>query len=78
MDRFDTRRLRLIELRDARCDGSSADLARAIGRDQSYVSRMLYPEGKAGKKRIGEEMASIIEQAFDLPRGWMDGEDSIR
>lgn len=43
-----------------------------IGRPDNYVSRMLYPEGKKGKKRIAEDMAEVIESAFSLPRGWLD------
>ena len=42
-------------------------------REPSYVSRMLYPEGKKGKKRIADDMVEIIEESFGLPRGWMDG-----
>ncbi|MDE1714911.1 hypothetical protein PWG14_20700 (plasmid) [Chromobacterium amazonense] len=74
MDKFERRRLRLIELRDTRCHGRNADLARIIGRDASYVGRMLYPEGKAGKKRIAEDMIEIIETGFNLPKGWLDQE----
>lgn len=72
MDKYERRRLRLIELRDTRCGGNGADLARKIDRDPSYVTRMLYPEGKAGKKRIADDMIEVIESAFSLPRGWLD------
>lgn len=72
MDKYERRRLRLIELRETRCNGKAAELAKAIGRDASYVSRMLYPEGKAGKKRIADDMMEVIEKAFGLPRGWLD------
>lgn len=34
---------------------------------------MLYPEGKKQKKRIADDMVEVIESAFGLPRGWMDG-----
>lgn len=37
------------------------------------MSRMLYPEGKKGKKRIADDMVEIIESSFGLSRGWMDG-----
>lgn len=47
-------------------------MAETIKRDPSYVSRMLYPDGKAGKKRIADDMIEIIEDSFCLPRGWMD------
>lgn len=33
---------------------------------------MLYPEGKDGKKRIGEDMRDLIEDALSLPRGTLD------
>jgi phage repressor protein C with HTH and peptisase S24 domain len=72
MDKYERRRLRLIELRDTKCGGNGADLARKIDRDPSYVTRMLYPEGKAGKKRIADDMIDVIEAAFSLPHGWLD------
>lgn len=52
MDKYERRRLRLLEWRDDQCNRSVADLARRIDRDCSSVSRMLYVDGKAGKKRI--------------------------
>lgn len=55
------------------CGGKAVDLARKISREPSYISRMLYPEGKKQKKRIADDMVEIIESAFALPRGWMDG-----
>jgi phage repressor protein C with HTH and peptisase S24 domain len=72
MDKFERRRIRLMKLRDERCGGSSAEVARKIGRDPSYVTRMLYAEGKPGKKRIADDMMEVIERAFELPRGWLD------
>ena len=39
MDKYERRRLRLLRLRDQECNGSGAELARRIGRDQSYVTR---------------------------------------
>lgn len=42
---------------------------------------MLYPEGKAGKRRIADDMMEIIENAFVLPRGWLDmdaGDNEVR
>lgn len=73
MDKYEQRRLRLEEIRDRFCNGKASDLARRIEREPSYISRMLYPEGKNGKKRIADDMVEIIEKAFSLPRGWMDG-----
>lgn len=77
MDKYERRRLRLLDLRNTLCDHNSAELARKIGREASYVTRMLYPEGKSGKKRIGDDMMEIIEKAFGLPRGWMDNTELV-
>lgn len=49
---------------EARCGGKIADFAKAIGRDASYVSRMLYPPGKSGAKGIGDDMMAAIATAF--------------
>lgn len=73
MDKYEKRRQRLIQIRDEMCDGKAVNVARKISREPSYVSRMLYEEGKNGKKRIADDMVDIIENAFDLPPGWMDG-----
>lgn len=72
MDRYELRRQHLIKLRDERCNGKIAELARVIDRDPSYVSRMLYPEGKKAKKRISEQMVEVIETKFQLPQGYLD------
>lgn len=76
MDKYEYRRQRLIALRDEKANGNGAQLARTIDKEPSYVTRMLYPEGKAGKKRIGEDMIQIIEEAFGV-QGWF-GADSGR
>ena len=73
MDKYEARRQRLRQLIDERCDGVSAAFAKQIGRDASYVTRMLNPEGKSGRKRIADDMIEIIETAFNLPHGWLDG-----
>lgn len=72
MDKYEKRRLRLIQIRDEMCGGKAVDVARKIEREPSYVSRMLYEPGKNGRKRIADDMVEIIETAFNLPRGWMD------
>lgn len=72
-DKFEVRRLRLQQLRDELCNGKNVALAEKIGREPSYVSRMLYPEGKEGKRRIGDDMIEVIERAFRLPAGWLNG-----
>ncbi|SEN73125.1 hypothetical protein [Nitrosomonas marina] len=76
MDKYERRRLNLIKLRDEKCNGVNAEIARKIGKDQSYVNRIFYPEGKKGKKRIGDDIKEIIETEFGLPTGWLDGVDS--
>lgn len=72
-DKFEKRRLRLLQLRDDACGGSNAELSRRIGKDATYVSRLLYPPGKTGKKNITEGMQEAIESAFRLPKDWLDG-----
>lgn len=72
MDKYEIRRQRLILLKDTKCNGKAVNVARAIERDATYVTRMLYPEGKKGKKRIADDMIDIIEKAFSLSRGWLD------
>ncbi len=72
MDKYENRRQRLLKLRDEKCGGKAVTLAKKIEREPSYVSRMFYEEGKTGKKRIADNMVEVIENAFNLPRGWMD------
>jgi hypothetical protein len=74
MDKYEIRRRNLQALLRSHCDGRAATLADLIERSPSYVSRMLYPEGKDGKKRIGEDMRDIIEDALSLKRGSLDKE----
>lgn len=74
MDKYERRRVRVLELLKLRFDDSQVRFAEAIERDPNYVSRMLYPEGKSGKKRIGEGMREAIEQACHLTPGWLDME----
>lgn len=73
MEKYESRRLRLIQIKDEICGGKAVEVARRINREPSYVSRMLYPEGKKGKKRIADDMVELLETSFKLPRGWMDG-----
>jgi hypothetical protein len=72
MNKYETRRRNLIVLMDDHCDGRAASLATRLDRSPSYVSRMLYEDGKPGKKRIGEDMAEIIERVFGLAKGQLD------
>lgn len=75
MDKYELRRLRFIELCNSKYGGKIASLAMAIGRDASYVSRMMYQEGKAGRKRIGEDMCEHIERECNV-WGWFDNAPS--
>lgn len=73
MDMYEIRRQNLLRLITMKCEGRPSDLARRIERDPSYVTRMLYPEGKAGKKRIGDDMVVLIENSIPVARGTLDG-----
>lgn len=72
MDKYEARRQNVKALIDRHCGGRAATLADRIEASASYVSRMLYPEGKKGKKRIGEDVRDRIEDAFSLRRGSLD------
>lgn len=67
MTKADLRRQLLRALIDERFDGVSARFADATGIAPSYVSRMLYPEGKAGAKGIGEDTIEKIEGDLGIP-----------
>jgi hypothetical protein len=72
MDKFEHRRLKLIALMNEQCNGNKAELAKKLKCSDSYAARMLYPEGKAGKKRIGEDWADRIAEAFNLDRSALE------
>ena len=72
MDMNEHRRLRILELRKWACGDVTARMAEKIRRTDSYVSRMLYEEGKEGKKRVGIKMINLLEDAFNLCSGWLD------
>lgn len=72
MDKYEARRQNVKALIDRHCGGRAATLADRIEASASYISRMLYPEGKKGKKRIGEDVRDRIEDAFSLRRGSLD------
>lgn len=72
MDKYEIRRQRLEQLVKDRAGGNKAKFAELIDRSGSYVSRMLFVEGKAGKKRIADDMIEHIEEKLDLGRGWFD------
>lgn len=64
MDKYERRRSNLRQLKESLGHGGIARIAHAIGKDASYVSRMLYPPGKPGRKRIGEDSAELLKLAF--------------
>lgn len=75
MTKADRRRQLLRSLIDERFSGVSARFADAVGITPSYVSRMLYPEGKSGAKRIGEDSIEKIEAALGIA-GYFSGATS--
>ncbi|WP_256775450.1 MULTISPECIES: S24 family peptidase [unclassified Stenotrophomonas] len=64
MDKYEARRAALKELVDGLGRGGIAAVAGRIGKDASYVSRMLYGPEKAGRKRIGEDVLAQLGDAF--------------
>lgn len=69
MDKYEYRRVRLLHLVTAMGYGGRASVAKKIGKSPDYISRMLYPPGKSGSKRIGEDTADLISAAFPT---WLD------
>ncbi len=68
MDKYEQRRAALQKLADSLGRGGITKIADKIGKQASYVSRMLYPEGKEGFKRIGEDTVDALNIAFP---GWL-------
>jgi phage repressor protein C with HTH and peptisase S24 domain len=62
----------LMEIRDKLCGGNGAELARQLGKDSTYVTRLFYPADKAGRKGIGLEIMEAANRAFYLPPGFWD------
>ncbi|OBX09657.1 hypothetical protein QV08_01175 [Gallibacterium salpingitidis] len=62
---------------DELCNGNVAEFARKIGKEPSYVSRMLYPEDKKGAKPIGEKIVAEICKTLDLPNNWFDNDSDL-
>lgn len=59
------------------CNGNVSEFARKIGKEPSYVSRMLYPEDKKGAKPIGEKIVAEICKTLDLPNNWFDNDSDL-
>jgi hypothetical protein len=74
MDKLKLRQAWVRKIIRDRCEGKISSFARAIGKDPSYVSRMLYPAEKDGAKGIGEDTVRAIIAAFpsDLPPSNVD------
>lgn len=64
MDRYEKRRLLLVAKIDEIGRGGIAKVAKQCDIDATYLSRLLYPEGKAGKKRIGEDIKEKLEKGI--------------
>lgn len=68
---YESRRLALKALVEKNGRGAIASISKTIEVDASYLSRCLYPPGKAGRKNIGDEIATKLDEKF--PR-WRSGE----
>lgn len=68
MDRYEMRRLDFIDLKDSMGRGAYRKISDKTGIDGSYLSRMAYPEGKAGKKNIGDDVAQVLDKHYPLWR----------
>lgn len=64
MDRYESRRRALQQLVDSMGRGAIATVAADIDKQPSYVSRMLYPPSKKGRKRIGEDSWDLLKKAY--------------
>ena len=56
-DKYEHRRLKLIELRDSKFNVVNAAIVRAIDRDEIYVNRLFYYKDKKGRKRLCDYLA---------------------
>lgn len=66
-DVYEKRRLVLKAKVDSLGKGAISSIAKALDKDPSYISRCLYPQGKSGKKNIGDEFViHAIEKMSDL------------
>jgi hypothetical protein len=64
MDKFERRRLDLLDLVQQMGRGGRVRVAAAINKSPDYISRMLYPKEKAGHKGIGEDSVDLLDKAF--------------
>lgn len=68
----DIRRARLRQLIDEQANGSQADFSRRMNKSPKQTSAWLRDPEKNGAKNLRDTSARAIEQAFHLPRGWLD------
>jgi len=64
MDKYELRRLALIKLIASLGHGGVAEISARTGIDASYVSRLTYPNGKKGGKRLAEGSWDKIKAAY--------------
>jgi hypothetical protein len=66
----EARRYNLAEL--CRQRGGQAAVARALGRDRNQIWQWLLPMTDPRSRNMSTSSARRIEEAFNLPPGWMD------
>lgn len=71
MDLFEARREALRTLIDSRFGGSQSSFAQETKISATYVSRMLKGPESKDRKRIGDQVATRIEEALNLQTGHM-------
>lgn len=71
MERNEHWRQRLLELKSD-LELSQAAIAAAMGVPANYVSRLLYPPGKAGRKNLGMDTMRSLRTAYNLSADWFD------
>jgi len=69
MDRYERRRLDFIDLKKRLGFAAYRQMHERTGIDPSYLSRCAYPEGKGGKKRIGDDTVEKLDAAYP---GWRE------
>lgn len=74
MPEFTPQQLLLMHIRKTYCAGVTADLARAIEKDGTYVARLFYPVGKKGGKGIGLEIMKACTAKFGLKAGFWESD----
>ena len=75
MDKYENRRLSLLALKKKLGKGAVQTIAGKIGKDPTYVSRMLMPPEKEGRKRITEDFVDLLDEAYP---GWLYGENTTQ